>query len=361
MNSAPTQLPNQHAGSKPAKRGSLKTSSLLRWACGLLFTFILAELGSLLAGSGLPGLRQAGPMAIAMLFAIIYRQCFDYPELLRSGIEFSSKILLRLAIILFGFKLNIDVILRQGWQLLLADAAVVLFAIAVMCWIAKKLKADPSLSLLLAIGTGVCGAAAIAAVSPILQSKEEDTAASVGIIALLGTVFALGLAFLEPIVPLSATGYGVWAGTSLHEIAQVVLAGAPAGADGLAMALLAKLGRVLLLVPLCFILMAWRRQGRSQNGQQARVPFPWFLVGFILTSLLGSFVLTDRAPSSAAAALLPRLDHLASFLLIMAMVGFGLNVNFRQLRSRALRPLAAVAVTSLMLSGLSFLFVYLLY
>lgn len=131
--------------------------------------------------------------------------------------------------------------------------------------LAKLFKANSSLSLLLGIGTGVCGAAAIAAVSPILKAKDEDTAIGAGIIALVGTIFAITYTILRPFLPLTDLQYGVWSGVGLHEIAHVALAGAPAGPDALAIALLAKLGRVFLLVPLSFILMYWMKRKIKLN------------------------------------------------------------------------------------------------
>src|SRR5690606_21607524 len=127
---------------------------------------------------------------------------------LRSGIQFSSKQLLRFAIILYGLKLNISVILDQGLGLLVWDAVVIVFAISAMVWLGKWVKADRSITFLLGVGTGVCGAAAIAVVSSIMKSKEEDTAMSVGIIALMGTIFSVTYTILRPILPLSPVEYG---------------------------------------------------------------------------------------------------------------------------------------------------------
>lgn len=220
---------------------------------GIVLTMLFA-----LAGYGLnelPGFHYVGPLACAMFLAILYRQLWGYPEAVRLGVEFSAKKILRVAIVLFGLKLNMDVVIHHGLGLLLRDVGTVVFSIFFTVWLAKRFKADDSLSLLLGIGTGVCGAAAIAAVSPLLKSKDEDTAIGVGLIALVGTVFAILFTVLRPWLPLTDMQYGIWSGISLHEIAHVALAAAPAGQDALAMGLLAKLGRVFLLIPLSFILM----------------------------------------------------------------------------------------------------------
>ncbi|TXK91076.1 putative sulfate exporter family transporter, partial [Parageobacillus sp. SY1] len=256
-------------------------------------------------------------------------------------------------IILFGLKLNIDVVIHQGLSLLIRDVAVIVFSIFVTVWLGKMLKANPSLSLLLGIGTGVCGAAAIAAVSPILKTKDDDTAISVGIIALIGTIFSITYTIIRPFLPGSDLHYGIWSGISLHEIAHVALAGAPAGQDALAIALLAKLGRVLLLVPLSFILMYWMsRKNAGRESGDTKVEFPWFLIGFILTSLFGSYVLGKAIPISKNA--LNGISYFTSFILTSAMVGLGLNISLRDLRTKALRPFIAMSITSVLLSFLSF-------
>ncbi|SFD38953.1 conserved hypothetical integral membrane protein [Bacillus sp. OV194] len=326
-------------------------SPRLQWLAGIAFTFFIALLG--LGLSKLPGFDQIGPLASAILIAVVYRQVSGYPEKLRSGIEFSAKKLLRFAIILYGLKLNIDVIFHQGLPLLVRGIGTVAFSILVMYALSKWLKADASISLLLGIGTGVCGAAAIAAISPIVKSKEEDTAISVGIIALMGTLFSILYTVLWPLLPLSDSDYGTWAGLSLHEIAHVALAGAPAGQDALAVALLAKLGRVFLLVPLCFIFMYWmKKRSPEKPDDNAKVEFPWFLIGFIITSLIGSYVLGDIIPIPSQ--VLDDISNLSTFILTMAMVGLGLNVSFSALKSRALRPLIAMTLTSILLSVLTF-------
>src|SRR5699024_8513647 len=225
-------------------------SPQVAWLGGIAFTFLIALLGYVL--EMIPGFDRVGQLACAIIIAIIYRQFFGYPEAIRPGIAFSSKRLLRAAIILYGLKLNIDTVLHDGLGLLLRDAGVIVFAIFLTIWLARVFKADKNISLLLGVGTGVCGAAAIAAVAPIVKSKDDDTAISVGIIALMGTIFAIGYTILRPFIPLDAIQYGIWSGTSLHEVAHVALAAAPGGEDALAIGLLAKLGRVFLLVPLCF-------------------------------------------------------------------------------------------------------------
>src|SRR5699024_12585387 len=121
-----------------------------------------------------------------------------------------------------------------------------------------------------------------------VKSKDKYTAISVDIIALVGTVFAVGYTLIEPVLFLSPESYGVWAGSTLHELAHVAIAAEPAGEDALAISLLAKLGRVFLLVPLAFIfilIMNTNTQGKQTERNKAQ--FPRFLVGFLLMSNIG--------------------------------------------------------------------------
>jgi uncharacterized integral membrane protein (TIGR00698 family) len=321
----------------------------LYWIGGVAFTFAFAIAGMNLAK--LPWVGIIGPMLISIFLAVIYRQVVGYPEQVRVGIDFTTKKILRLAIILYGFNLNVEVILSEGLGMLGKGILVISIAIAVTMLMAKWLKADKSISLLLAVGTGVCGAAAIAAVAPIVKAKDEETAMGVGIIALMGTLFAVVYTIMFSFMDLDIRAYGSWVGLSLHEIAHVVAASAPAGEDGLAIALLAKLGRVFLLIPLCFLLTYWfnrktKKQG-SVDGAQAKTTFPWFLIGFVVTSLIGTYY-------NLSESLLKMMTMTSTFLLTAAMVGLGLNVSLHAIRSKALRPTLSMLTTSCLIAVLFF-------
>ncbi|KGP73771.1 YeiH family protein [Pontibacillus yanchengensis] len=316
---------------------------------GVLLTFLFASAGLLLAQ--LPGFQHIGALASSILLAVAYRHFFGYPMKLQHGIDFSTKKLLKLAIILFGLKLNLDVVFQEGLGLLARGALTIVFSIIITLLLARWLKANWTISFLLAVGTGVCGAAAIAAVSPIIKSKDEDTALSVGIIALIGTLFGVGYTLAEPYLPISSEQYGIWTGLSLHEIAHVALAAAPAGDDALAIAFLAKLGRVLLLIPLSFLLVVWMRR-KKQEDTQTTIAFPWFLLGFMAMSFVGSYMIGEWIP--AFPGVLEAVSFITTLLLSMAMSGLGLNVDIRKVRTVTLKPLVAMLITSILLSVLTF-------
>ena len=176
--------------------------------------------------------------------------------------------LLRFAIILYGLKLNLWTIIHQGSTLLLLDVGVVAFAILFILFLNKIIKGDNNLVLLLGVGTGVCGAAAIAAISPILKSKDSDVGISVGLVAIMGTIFSLAYTLLFAIFPMNAEFYGIWSGASLHEIAHVILAADAGGQSSLGIGLLTKLGRVFLLIPLSIIFLIIVNRKRSHKVSQ---------------------------------------------------------------------------------------------
>lgn len=223
-----------------------------------------------------------------------------------------------------------------------------------MLFVNKLLRGDKNIALLLGVGTGVCGAAAIAAVAPIFKSREKDTAISIGIIALIGTIFSLIYTAIYAIFSMTTNVYGAWSGVSLHEIAHVVLAGGFGGSDALKIALLGKLGRVFLLIPLTIVLILIMRFRSSESSSKGRISIPYFLIGFVIMALVNTYV---TIPS----VLLNILNTVSTICLLMAMVALGLNVAFKDLKNRALKPLMTIIITSICLSSLAFIVVHWLY
>ncbi len=135
-NTNPVKLQEEPLATEPRK----DPSPFRNWIGGVAFTFLIALLGYLLAL--VSGFDHIGQLACAIIIAVAYRQIFGYPEGIRSGIAFSSKRLLRAAIILYGLKLNIDTVLHDGIGLLVRDVGIIIFAIFLTIWLAKVLKAD---------------------------------------------------------------------------------------------------------------------------------------------------------------------------------------------------------------------------
>ena len=228
-----------------------------------------------------------------------------------------SNKLLRLGIILLGFKLNLAVLFTQGIKCLPIAAVVVTLTIIVCYAIARKLGVDPMLAILTAGGTGICGAAAVMGLAGSIKVPEDKTG-------------------------MTKDQLGITAGASLHEIAHAVAGGDAFGAVDIATIM--KLSRVLMLVFAAIIIAIWweKKHSEVQSTGKKTVAFPWFMLGFIGASIIGTFV-------PFVTSITPQLVDFAYIVLGMAMAALGINVNFKAIASKGKKPMLASFLTSILL------------
>ena len=153
---------------------------------------------------------------------------------------------------------------------------VVLFMIILTYTMCRIFKVDHELALLSSCGCGICGAAAVMGVSGQLRAKTDNSVLAVAVVAILGTVFTLIEVTLKPYLGLEAYNYGIFTGSSLHEIAHAVAAGGAGGQVALDTAILAKLSRVLMLIVVAIVLFVINR--RSNDEAQGKMPMPYFIL-----------------------------------------------------------------------------------
>lgn len=313
-------------------------------------TLICSLLGSYLAG--FPYLEVIGALVISLILGMLaqtYEPAISYSQ---AGIGLISNKFLRLGIILLGFKLNLISLAQAGVKTITLAVFIVTGTILVTYNIARRFGVEDHLAILTASGTGICGAAAVMGISSQFTSKEgqeerdrEDEV--VAIVAILGTLFTLIEIGLKPLLHMTAVQFGVMTGGSLHEIAHAVAAGSAGGPVSLDTAIITKLSRVLLLAPAAIIIGLWyqRKQAKaagSTNGEKGSLPIPWFMLGFILASVIGTFV-------PLGAPVLAMLVKLAYLVLGMAMAALGMSVNFRVLLTRGRNALIASTIGSVIL------------
>lgn len=296
---------------------------------GLFLTLILALLAGQIAR--LPFFSIMGIMILSILVGSIWRAIFGEQIVARPGIIFSSKILLRAGIILMGLRLDFREIISAGLNVIAIDAIVIVFTLVVMMSIGKALKMDKHLTALIAVGTAVCGAAAIVATAPLIKGKSSYTALAVAIIASLGTIGALVYIFLYPILPFDPYQYGVLTGSTLHELAHVVAAGTAGGNVASETAILVKLGRVALLIPVVLVL-GYLFSDSKGNNKLSTIPVPWFIFGFLLMSIINSMqILSEQS--------IHLLINVSVYLMAMAMAGLGLSINFSDFIKAGPKPI----------------------
>ena len=226
--------------------------------------------------------------------------------------------------------------------------------------IARKLGVDPMLAILTAGGTGICGAAAVMGLAGSIKvpedkqdEKDNDVTMAVAIVAIMGTVFALLEIALGPLAGMTKDQLGITAGASLHEIAHAVAAGDAFGAVDIATIM--KLSRVLMLVFAAIIIAIWweKKHSEVENTGKKTVAFPWFMLGFIGASIIGTFV-------PFVTSITPQLVDFAYIVLGMAMAALGINVNFKAIASKGKKPMLASFLTSILLmcfaAGVAMLF-----
>ena len=334
----------------------------------MVFIGIVTLLASLIASwlRQFPGFSLFGALIIALLIGMIVqfpiRQWYvgrsaEHKAGVKDAAGVISNKLLRLGIILLGFKLNLTVLFTQGIKCLPIAAAVVALTIVVCYGIARRLGVDPQLAILVA---GICGAAAVMGLSGSIKvppEQEDDKAnnevMAVAIIAIMGTIFALLEIALGPLTGLTKTQLGITAGASLHEIAHAVAAGDAFGAVDIATIM--KLSRVLMLVFVAIIIAVWWDRNHSEmpaDGKR-KVSFPWFMLGFIGASVIGTFV-------PFIATITPQLVDFAYIVLGMAMAALGINVNFKAIAKKGRKAFLASFLTSILLmcfaAGVAFVF-----
>ncbi|MGF7048038.1 putative integral membrane protein (TIGR00698 family) [Paenibacillus sp. DS2015] len=248
---------------------------------GVGMTLLLAMAAKYLAM--LPFLNIMGQLVIAIVLGIAYRGFMGVPEFTTVGISFSSKKLLRYGIILLGMRLNLIDIVHAGPKVLAIAVINIIVAIVVVYGISKWLKVNTKLGLLTASGTAICGAAAVVAISPQLKANDDETAIAAANVAILGTIFTLIYTVGYSLLHLSPTGYGIFAGATLHEIAHVIAAAAPRGQEVVDLAVIVKLTRVAMLVPVAIVIGIWtsRQQKHKENGNENKgswreIPIPYY-------------------------------------------------------------------------------------
>ncbi|KWW17340.1 MULTISPECIES: YeiH family protein [Peribacillus] len=323
------------------------------FSLGIGLTLLIAIAAKYLAE--LPFLHIMGQLVIAILIGVTWKSIMGVPAYAVAGTNYSSKVLLRLGIILLGMRLNLKDIVIAGPRTFAVGAISLVFAILIVYGLTRLFKVDKKLGLLTACGTGICGAAAILAISTQIKAKEKDTAVAVATVAVLGTTFTFGYTILYPLLGLSDPGYGIFAGATLHEIAHVIAAAAPGGNEAVDLAVMVKLTRVALLIPVALLigfLMNWKERSTCESKSSFKsIQIPWFIIGFLLMSALNT---SGFVPASVAAMLVT----LSYILMAMSMAGLGLNIDLLTFKKYGGKPFAAGLIGSILLSVLGFALVH---
>jgi uncharacterized integral membrane protein (TIGR00698 family) len=292
-------------------------------------------------------------LVIAILLGMALRTLWQPASIWRSGIAFSAKQLLEVAVMLLGASISFAAVAASGMLLVGLIVAIVVVMIILTYNISRALSLPVRMSILIACGNSICGNSAIAAVAPVIGASNDDIASSISFTAVLGVLMVLGLPLLIPLLGLSNTQYGILAGLTVYAVPQVLAATVPAGLVSTQIGTLVKLIRVLLLGPvvIALSLISWRCRLRDGNRSASppldlRNLVPWFIPGFLVLASLRSFALVPEGWVGPIA-------RTAAMLTVLSMAALGLGVDLRVIGNVGGRVTAAVTLSLAVLLGLS--------
>lgn len=325
-----------------------KQNPVLAFLPGLALTGGVAALAYALRL--IPGVDKLSPVILAILIGAAIHNSLGVIPATAEGVNFSLRRILRFSIVLIGLQITAQQAAEVGFSGLAIIATGLLATLAATMVVGRLMGVRPGLALLIGVGTSICGASAIVAAKAATAGEDDDAAYAVAGVTLFGTIVMFLYPALKDVLHLSDSAYGLWAGATVHEVAQAVFASSQGGHESLYIGTIAKLTRVAMMAPVIILLGELSvRFGFAGEGKRGKPPFPWFLVGFLGMAALNSLIVI---PAEAAAPI----RAATTFLLSMAMAAMGLHTNLRQVFSAGMRPLAlglfASAFISLTVLGL---------
>lgn len=302
---------------------------------GLILTALIT--GFAFLSAQIPFLQKVNlsALTLAVLFGIVIGNTF-YPKIeatCQSGVLFAKGFLLRAGIVLYGFRLTLQDINLVGLNAVLTDTLLLVSTFIITCLIGiKYLKIDRQVVHLTAAGCSICGAAAIMAASSTLNANSHKVSVSVALIVLFGTLSMFVYPMLYPylINYIDNHQFGIYAGSTIHEVAQVYAAGGNINEAVANTAVISKMIRVMMLAP--FLLWLSYYVSRSEQQQQNKLVIPYFALLFIAVAVFNSFNLLPKE----WVAFLVETDTL---LLMMAMSALGLTTNLAAIKQTGIKPL----------------------
>lgn len=304
---------------------------------GLALTGALALLAIRLAAFPWSERLGFGALTLAILGGILLGNTL-YPRLeghCAAGVALARQRLLRLGIVLYGFRLTFQQIAEVGTAALLIDLLMLGSTFLLACWLGRRLLGlDRETAMLIGAGSSICGAAAIVACEPVVRGGAGRVAVAVATVVVFGTLAMFLYPWLCPLIlPGEPQASGVYIGSTVHEVAQVVAAGRSLGEAAGNAAVITKMIRVMLLAPFLFLLAGYLK-GRRDEAETTplRGGMPWFALLFVVVAGFNSLALLP-------APLVEWLVRLDTLLLAVAMAALGLGTHLRAIRQAGWRPL----------------------
>jgi len=288
-------------------------------------------------------------LTIAIIIGILYNNTIGTQNVLKPGVNFSLKQLLKIGIVLLGFKLDLYAILELGPKILTLVLIYVPLTLLLSVLFGKMFKVNERLSTLIGVGSSICGASAVVALAPSINANEEDSIIAVSTVSFLG---AIGVIIYSTIaskgIALTEIQYGAWSGLTLHGVAHALAAAFALGDIAGEIGTFVKMSRVLMLVPVSLTL--GYIFNRNVNSKE-RVKFPMYVLYFILAGIINSIGIIPSGIISVLA-------KSSSILILMAMTAMGLSVDFKSILNKGIKALLVGSILFLALSSISYIVIF---
>lgn len=299
---------------------------------------------------------------IALFIGIFFNRYRKKEDIFNKGIQFTSKKILKLAIIFLGASLNITTILNIGQLSLSVMIFTLLTCFGGGYFIGKLLGLNWKLSNLISAGTGICGGSAIAAIAPVIEARDIDVAYSMSATFIFDMVMIILFPLMGRMMGLSDVAYGLWAGTAVNDTSSVVAAGYAFSEAAGDFATMVKLTRTLVIIPtvVTFALINIRvksKEKTSYNNEHEildghmKSVIPWFILGFLGFSVINSFGLIPMEMSIT-------LKEVSKFLMVSALAAIGLNTSKKDMESAGITPMLHGFIVSALVVIVSIVVIY---
>ena len=316
---------------------------IIKYFPGIILSFVIAALAMWLE-SLLP-IHLIGSAVIAMFIGMIINRFLTKTDIFASGIKFTSKKLLKFAIILLGLSLNITTVLQVGKMSLTVMVFTLLTCFGGGYFIGKALGLNWKLSNLISAGTGICGGSAIAAIAPTIDADDDDVAYAMSATFLFDMAMIILFPIMGRAIGMTDEAFGIWAGTAVNDTSSVVATGYAFSEGAGDFATMVKLTRTLSIIPtvitFAFISLRLKKkeaQKNSKNPDELKANFsikkifPWFILGFVAMSVVASvFAIPDEFEKKKKTA--------SKFLMVSALAAIGLNTSFSSFKRSGIRPM----------------------
>ncbi|MDE3082362.1 MAG: putative sulfate exporter family transporter [Acidobacteriota bacterium] len=332
----PTREPRRPTRTRVGARAAgLATSAAL--------ALVATVLGHLVPVVGAPVFAIVGGILIVLTRPL--------PDAWRPGVHVAAKSVLQGSIVVLGTALSFREVLATGARSLPVMVGSLAVALAGAALVGRALGITRDLRTLIGVGTGICGASAIAATDAVIEAPEADVTYAVATIFLFNVAAVLSFPTLGRLLHMTPGAFGLWAGTAVNDMSSVVAAASIFGHGAASSAVVVKLTRTLMIIPITLVLALWRARGAPRGERRSllghvRKTFPVFIAWFVLATTLNTLGLVPRGLHAG-------LGDLAQFMITMALGAIGLSTRVRDIARAGLRPLLLGAILWILVGSVS--------